>query len=97
MPCTPLVDCAHLFVACVNSSVDYDNTSANNIDFSIDCGNKSNNYMNTPNDWANTIADLVDTSNISSSKIWTQILHLCSYWSQIYYSFVDQESTLCSP
>ncbi len=33
LPCTPSIDRAHLFVDCVNSLFDYDNTSVDYTDF----------------------------------------------------------------
>jgi hypothetical protein len=58
-PCTPFANCAHLLI-------DFENTSANYIDFSIDCAHNFEDYANAPNDRANIVVDFAEIPNISS-------------------------------
>jgi hypothetical protein len=58
-PCTPSVDCAHLFAY-------YENTFGDYIDFSIDCAHNSDDCVNSPDDRTNIVVDSTNTHNISS-------------------------------
>ncbi len=58
-PCTPFVDCAHLFAY-------YKNTFGDYIDFSIDCAHNSDDCVNSPDDRTNIVVDSTNTHNISS-------------------------------
>jgi hypothetical protein len=58
-PCTPFVNYAHLLV-------DFENTSANYIDFSINCAHNFEDCANTPDDQTNIVVDSVDIPKISS-------------------------------
>jgi hypothetical protein len=59
LPCTPFVNCVHLFA-------DYENTSGDYTNFSVDCAHNFDDYANVPNDWANTTVDSANTFDISS-------------------------------
>jgi len=53
---------------CVNSFVDYGNTSLNYTNFFVDRANNSDDCVNALDDWANTFIDSSDTLDNSSSN-----------------------------
>jgi hypothetical protein len=80
---------------CVNSTIDYNNTSAKCIDCFVDYANKFDDCAKTLDDWANIVVQsILLTNHLQNSRC--QIPHFYSYCSWICYTCINWKSILCS-